>query len=345
MLKRISENFYNHISTGDTLIVGVSGGPDSTALLNLLAEFSREVKIKIVVAHVNHGIRGREADRDEDFVKSLAKKRGLKFEVLRVKLLGKAALEERGRQVRREFFEKLFKEYKARWIVTAHTQDDQIETIFMNFLRGSGPAGLKGMELAGRKYLKPLLDISKKEIFEYLKAQELKFCKDRTNEDTSFRRNFVRKKILPLIFSLGKPERLAKQMPFCASKTTNNPDFRKTILRNGVLFGQIDKWLAAEAKNFLKRNARQRSRGRMQGNEHGNALFHRAEFQKLPEAVKMAVIQEAYLKAKKTPYRLPFIKVGEILKMIEKGIGKKRIQCPGGGVFLLEKGKVFFQLH
>ncbi|MBI5412715.1 tRNA lysidine(34) synthetase TilS [Candidatus Peregrinibacteria bacterium] len=310
-----------YVSIGDAIIVGVSGGPDSCALLDLLVEFSREVKIKIVVAHINHGIRGREADLDENFVKSLAKKHGLKFEVLRVKLLGKVALEERGRNIRRQFFEKLLKKYKARWIITAHTQDDQIETIVMNFLRGSGPAGLKGMDIASRKYLKPLLGVSKRKILDYLKARKLKFCTDRTNDDTSLRRNFIRKKMLPLIFSL-------------------NPDFRKTILRNEVLFGQINKWLTAEAKKFLEEHLRRAATAKRGGAPC--ALFTRAEFQKLPEAVKMSVIQEAYRKAKKTHYRLPFIKVGEILNLIKKGIGKKQIQCPGGGVFLMEKGKVFF---
>src|SRR3989338_6604496 len=94
-----------YVNAGDTLVVGVSGGPDSTALLEVLVEFSAHTPCKIIVAHVNHGLRGKAADRDENFVKKMAARHGLTFETKHVKLKGKTHLEERGRVARKTFFE------------------------------------------------------------------------------------------------------------------------------------------------------------------------------------------------------------------------------------------------
>ena len=232
---RIDSSLVKYITFGDTLIVGVSGGPDSTFLLNALVEFSATVPYKIIVAHVNHGIRGRKADRDEKFVKNLALQYGLKFEVKRVKLAGKNALEERGRNIRREFFEALCKKYRARWILTAHTQDDNVETIVFNFLRGCGLKGLAGMKVVNGFYLKPLLDIPKSEILKCLLHRKIKFCNDKTNKDIKFRRNFIRKKLVPNFKKI-------------------NPFFSATILRNSEIFRELDDFVRLQARQFLTKH-------------------------------------------------------------------------------------------
>lgn len=295
-----------NIANGDVLIVGVSGGPDSTALLDLLLRFSEKIPVKIVVAHVNHGIRGNAAAKDETFVKNLAKKHHLAFEVKRAHLQG-SALEERGRAVRRNFFQELRKKHHARFILTAHTEDDQIETIIFNFLRGSGPGGLAGMKLLQSHFFKPLLGIPKSEILAYLKSSKLVYRIDATNKDTHFRRNFIRKKILPLL-------------------TNINPSFRKTLLRNRTIFAGLDEWTKAEAKNFLEKN------------RTGNSLFPLAAYEKLPHALQHAVIQEAYRMNTKKFYALPLVKVEEIARLLARRIGNKKILCAGGGGFLLKNG-------
>lgn len=310
MLNKISNIFTKYIDPGDTLILGVSGGPDSTALLHVLLEFSNQTPCRIIVAHVNHGIRGRAADRDEKFVQKLTEEYHLTFEVKRVKLIGKSAIEERGRQIRRDFFEHLRKKYKARWILTAHTEDDQIETILFNFLRGSGPAGLAGMNLIDAYYLKPLLAIPKSEIFTYLTSRKLSFCRDRTNEDTRFRRNFIRKKILPLL------ERI-------------NFSFRKTLLRNRAIFAGIEAWMNFEARKFLKKY-----------HTH-DFLFPLKAYEQLPEALQNAVIQEAYRLVMKSFYNLSFVKIQEITRLVARRIGNKKILCGRGKGFLLRKGAVY----
>ena len=318
MLNKIFPILSQYISKGDAVILGVSGGPDSTALLNAFVHLAHGVyppepwrrrahsaHFRIIVAHINHGIRGKASDCDEKFVRNLAKSYGLSCFVKRVRLAGKSGVEELGRKVRRAFFEKLRFTFRAKWIITAHTQDDQLETIVFNFLRGSGPAGLAGMKIVEGAYFKPLLGVSKAEILEYLASKKLKFRKDRMNEDTRFSRVFIRKKILPLFHKI-------------------NPSFSKTALRNAEIFLRVDEWLSVEAGRFLgAQNA-----------------FRARDFRNLPAALQTSVLQLVYRRALKNPYRLSSVKISEILRMIGRNIGKKKILLGKKGNFYLDKGLV-----
>ncbi|MBI4994255.1 tRNA lysidine(34) synthetase TilS [Candidatus Peregrinibacteria bacterium] len=309
MLTKIFPILSKYIQVNDSLIVGVSGGPDSVFLLNILAEFSKQMPCKIIIAHVNHGIRGREADKDEKFVKNLAEKFGHKFEAKRVKLAGKSAVEENGRKIRREFFEMLLQKYHAHSIITAHTQDDNVETIIFNFLRGSGLKGLAGMKEKNGFYLKPLLGTGKPEILKFLHRRKIKFCKDKTNDDTRFSRNFIRKKILPLFSKI-------------------NPSFCAAILRSSSIFRELDDFITLQARQFLKKHRK------------GSSLFPLKEYESLPEALKTAVIREAFRICKKTAYSLSAIKTAEIRCLLGRKIGNKKIICSKGGGFYLKKGMV-----
>lgn len=313
MLSSLLPTLSLHVTSRDTVILGVSGGPDSTALLRLLVEFSEKIYCKIIVAHVNHGIRGKAALRDERFTKALAKANNLKCEILRIKLSG-SGLEEQGRNVRREFFEKLQKKYSARWIITAHTEDDQLETIIFNFLRGSGPAGLAGMQMTNGFYFKPLLATPKSEILAFLKSKKQPFCTDETNSDTKIRRVLIRKKILPLLLKV-------------------NPSLRKTLIRESQIFRQIDSWLKNAAADFLQK----------QRAASPNS-FRLKDYKKLPDALKFAVIQKANQEAKNSNYALQMTRVLEIAKMLDRGIGNKKIMCgKNGALFTLNKGHVILQ--
>lgn len=309
MLEKVHSVLAQYLTKDDRVIVGVSGGPDSAALLDILAQYYQSLQTSLTIAHINHGIRGAAADADEKFVRKLAKSYGLKCEVKRVKLAGKTHQEELGRKIRRQFFEKLRAKYRAKWIVTAHTQDDQIETIVFNFLRGAGLAGLAGMKMVNGSYLKPFLHLPKAEILQYLKERKLKFRTDVTNDDTRYRRNFIRVKILPLLLEA-------------------NPAFKKNLLRNSALFAVLDDWLRKEAKDFLTQH------------QKGERLFPLKAYETLPDALKLQVIQEAYRMRKGATYRLPLVKVSEISRMLSRRIGNKKIILPGGGVFRLNKGVV-----
>ena len=225
MITEFSKLIDQYARKGDTLIVGVSGGADSIVLLDLLAGTE---KYNLIVAHVDHGIRGVESKRDAEFVRSVAAGYGLRVFVKKVALKKNMPnLEERARDIRRTFFEKLAREQGARWIVTAHHADDQVETMILNFIRGSGVTGLCGMKVAESPYLKPLLGFTKKELLDYVHSKKLKFKHDKTNDDTRFTRNFIRHEIIP-------------KMERC------NSGIVSTLLRNRELF--------VDAADFVRRD-------------------------------------------------------------------------------------------
>ena len=184
---------YALISPGDRVLVAVSGGPDSVALLHLLCDLRDELELHLEVAHLQHGIRGAEAREDARFVAALAAKLGLPFHLKEINLrqirsaAGKGNLEALARVERYRFFAAIARERKLGKIATAHTQDDQAETVLMWFLRGSGLKGLGGMprsheldgadigSASGLVVIRPLLEVSRAEIEEYLNEKDLTF--------------------------------------------------------------------------------------------------------------------------------------------------------------------------
>ncbi len=171
-------------------IVAVSGGVDSVALLDLL---SKQGNIKLVVAHFDHGIRAESAN-DAMFVKTLAEKYGLEFE-LGAAALGPDASEEQARDARYAFLKKLRQNRNALKIVTAHHSDDIIETIIINLIRGTGWRGISS--LRNTKYIgRPLLDLTKADILDYAKNNDLRWVEDSTNQDLKYLRNEIRHKIV-----------------------------------------------------------------------------------------------------------------------------------------------------
>lgn len=178
-------------------VVAVSGGVDSVVLLRLL---SNKPGVGLVVAHFDHGIRTG-SEKDRVFVQKLAAKYGLPFEFEQGKLGAKAS-EETARKARYAFLEKIKEAAGAGAIVTAHHQDDMLETAIINILRGTGRRGLTSLKSA--KIIRPLLDVPKKDIVAYAKKHQLAWREDPTNVDTDYLRNWVRHNILP---KFGKEER------------------------------------------------------------------------------------------------------------------------------------------
>jgi tRNA(Ile)-lysidine synthetase-like protein len=188
--------------------VGVSGGPDSVALLHLLcATGSRPV-----VAHVNHRLRGRDSDRDEQFVHDLCAKWGLAFEGARVNTAQEAAsrgesIEESARRMRYEFFLEAARPHRIKKILVAHNRNDQAETFLMRLLRGSGRRGLGGMKMIApvpvpgsrAELIRPLLRIPRAEVLEHLRDNRLAYRQDRTNQERKFFRNRIRHRLISLI--------------------------------------------------------------------------------------------------------------------------------------------------
>lgn len=202
VLKYIKEHML--FDNGATVIVAVSGGADSVALLDILASLA-ELQLKLIVAHLNHSLRGAESDGDEAFVRELAARYGLPCEVGRVDVqelssLNKLSLEEAGRVARYAFLHEVAARHRAHAIALAHHADDQAETVLMRLLRGAGASGLTGIApKTGNGLVRPLLGITRGEIEAYLQARGLAFRTDSSNADTSFLRNRVRHELLPYL--------------------------------------------------------------------------------------------------------------------------------------------------
>ena len=198
----IEEN--NLIEKGDSIVSAVSGGSDSVFMLEMLLAIKDDYDLKIIVSHVNHGLRGAEAQRDEDFVKKLAEKNGLIYEVEHIDMAGYAkehslTCEEAGRKLRYLFFEEIKEKYKADKVAIAHNENDVAETIFLNIFRGTGLDGLESIPLRRDFYIRPILCFEKSEILDFLKENNIRYVDDSTNFTNDYKRNMIRNEIIPFI--------------------------------------------------------------------------------------------------------------------------------------------------
>ncbi len=228
-------NKYKMLRPGDKVIVGVSGGADSICLLHVLLELKKGHGADIIVAHLDHGIRGREARRDSRFVKRAAVSLGLRFEpgqadVPSFRKESKLSLEEAARKLRYEFFERTRKKYKADKIATAHTLDDQAETVLMRLLRGSGAKGLSGIPpVSSGAIIRPLIETPRRDIETYLESRGIAWIEDSTNKLKTIQRNRIRLDLLP-------------------SLAAYNPQIKQTLARTSELMRIEDDFLDREAK-------------------------------------------------------------------------------------------------
>lgn len=202
----IEEN--NLIEKGDSIVSTVSGGSDSVFMLEMLLAIKDEYNLNIIVCHVNHGLRGAEAQRDEDFVKKLAEKNGLIYEVEHIDMAGYAkerslTCEEAGRKLRYLFFEEIKEKYKADKVAIAHNENDVAETIFLNIFRGTGLDGLESIPLRRDFYIRPILCFEKSEILDFLKGNNIHYVDDSTNFTNDYKRNMIRNEIIPFINAIG----------------------------------------------------------------------------------------------------------------------------------------------
>lgn len=234
-----------------TLVVAVSGGVDSVALLHLLVYLATKYDWRLVVAHLNHQLR-REAAADAQWVKKLGSHLGLPVVMAAVKVKEmarqkKMTVEEAGRVARYDFLNKVAKRYRAKAIVVAHTADDQVETAIMNWLRGAGVRGLSGMRQwehlalrgnrpGGGKLWRPLLGTDKAELRQLAKTLHFGYREDISNQKLDYTRNRVRHQILPLL-------------------TKINPRIKEAVLRNANNLAGLEELLDAaviQARRLVK---------------------------------------------------------------------------------------------
>ncbi len=232
---------------GDKVVVAVSGGPDSMALLDVLLQLKDRLGIKLHVAHLNHRLRGTQSDADAEFVRQLASRLGLAATVEGRDVPGfirKQGLsqEEGAREVRYQFLQEVAKGVGATKIATAHNLDDQAETVLFRLLRGAGRRGLSGIpSVRDGLFIRPLLGTSRKQIEEYLTQRGLSFRCDPSNADLSYARNKIRHQLLPLL------------------KKNYNPDIVTTLARTAEILRDEDDFLEEQISQVHASSVKQKT--------------------------------------------------------------------------------------
>lgn len=205
-LQTVKETIITHdlLRQGDSILVALSGGPDSVALLHILRSIRRSYHLTLGAVYINHQMRPRAAKKEEQFCQLLCDELGVPLTVVRenVPALAKKTrrgLEETARDVRYAIFERLARTHPYDRVALGHHADDQVETILFRLFRGTGPSGLTGMPVKRGKYIRPLLELTRTDILAYLKKHSLNWCEDTSNQSLRFRRNWIRHRLLPTL--------------------------------------------------------------------------------------------------------------------------------------------------
>ncbi len=189
------------ISRGDRVVVAVSGGPDSVCLLEILFRLREFLEVSLIVAHLDHGLRPGEDERETEFVETLARRLGLPCACGKAAQLRNAhgtSLEERARKIRYRFLERVVEEHHAQRVALGHNMNDQAETVFMNILRGTGPAGLSGIPpIRENRYIRPLIHTTREGVLVYLREKGLHYMMDSSNLEKKYLRNRIRLELMP----------------------------------------------------------------------------------------------------------------------------------------------------
>ena len=245
-LKKANEAISELITSGDKILVGVSGGADSIALLHILNRFSLKKKFNLVVAHINHMARGGDSFEDAKFVKDTAEYLGLPFflqevDVGKERIRLKKSFQETARSIRYKFFEEILKIVGGNKIAVAHSADDQVETILMNFVRGSGLKGLAGIPRVRGNIIRPFLGFYRKELEEYLEKNKISFRDDLSNNNKKYLRNRVRHELIPYL-------------------KLYNPNIKKSLEKMSLIVSQDDALLDQLTRDiFNQKIQKQRS--------------------------------------------------------------------------------------
>ena len=316
---------YNLIKDGDRLVLGVSGGPDSIAMLNILNDIKNDKKqhmnFDIIVAHVNHMIRA-EAIDDQKFVKNFCKKIGVTFyaksiDVQKIANNKKIGTEEAGRNVRYEFFDEILKKENANKIAIAHNKNDKIETIIMNMLRGSGIAGLKGIEpIKNNKYIRPLIECERFEIEEYCAQNNIEPRIDRTNFENVYTRNKVRNIVIPFI------------------KQEFNPNIIQTMDRLSDLVKEEDEYLEKVVETKYKEYVQQENEKQI--------IVDLKGFNEQEKVIKSRLLLYTISRLFGTPKGIEKIHIEDIIKLCEKNIGNKYLTPNKNIKVLVKNQKIYF---
>lgn len=299
------------LAPGTSVLVAVSGGPDSVALLHVLFALSSRLQLgPIGVAHLHHGIRGPAADADLEFVVNLASAVGApchtdKADVPYLAAEQGKSLEEAARHARYAFLAQVRHEHGYGLVATGHTQDDQAETLLLAMLRGAGPGGLGAMAYQTGHLVRPLLDATRAQVIRFLRAGGHEYRIDLTNSDTAYRRNRVRHELLPLL------------------EEEYNPNIRATLARTAHLLAEEDAWLEGCVREALHKAL-------VQSTRPDGVAVGRQQLASEPLALQRRVIRAAFARlVDQQPNPLTLRNVDDILRLLAGRTGAS-IDLPAG---------------
>lgn len=313
----------NLIQDGDKIVLGVSGGPDSMCMLDMMRELKEEknINFEIYVAHVNHMIR-EEAIDDEKYVQNYCLKHNIEFFVKRVDVQKiandkKIGTEEAGRKVRYDFFEEVLQKTGSNKIAIAHNKNDKIETIIMHLLRGSGLSGLKGIEpIRDNKYIRPLIECERREIEQYCEDKKLQPRIDKTNFENEYTRNKIRNIVIPYIKNEFNPNiiQTLSRLSEVATDESNYIDLQTQKIYNKLLIEKSDKQIILKLKEF---------------NQQENVIQKRLVLKTIKEL-------------NGSTDRIEKIHIEDIIKLCTNNIGNKYLTPNKNLKILVKDKKIFF---
>ncbi len=348
MSKRIKEDCYTKvlktvkkyklIETKDKIVIGVSGGPDSMCLLDVLLKIQKQncqrghtilatekecqngmtFFSNIVVAHVNHMIR-EEANQDEDYVRNYCQKNNIEFysksiDVQKIAYNNKIGLEEAGRKERYKFFNEIMEKTSSNKIAIAHNQNDNAETVIMHLLRGSGTAGLKGIEPKRNQYIRPLIECNRKEIEEYCAKQGLNPRIDKTNFENNYTRNKIRNIVIPYI------------------EKEFNPNIIKTLNRLSQIMCEEQEYIQKQVEKAYNEIVLEENKNEV--------VLDLKKFNMQEKVIKSNIIIYTITRLFEIANGIEAIHIEDIIKLCENNIGNKYLTPNKNLKIFVKNGKI-----
>lgn len=291
----------------DSVIAGISGGADSVCLLFMLLKLQKELGFALMAVHVNHGIRGAEAERDEAYVKRLCRQWNVRLKVYRENVPAYAkehgmTEEEAGRDIRRTCFCKVLKEWGGTKIALAHHENDNVETLLWNLCRGTGIRGLGGIAPVNDVWIRPLLCVKRREIESYLKKRGISYCTDTTNADRRYMRNRIRMDVIPYLEDCVNTESVSHM--------------GKTMER----MYELEQYILEEVGKYKESCT---------GWKNGRRIIRQTEYTKIPKALRDNVLHEILCETAGRRKDIEEVHIQMLRDLFTKQVGK-RIDLPYG---------------
>ena len=317
VLKTIKK--YELIKSGDNIVLGISGGPDSICMLYILNSLKKDLNFNIYVAHINHMLR-ENAKLDEEYVKNTCEKLNIPVYIKHIKIKEiaekeKRGIEETGRKVRYEFFEEILRKTNSNKIATAHNLNDSIETIILNIIRGTGISGLAGIEpIRENKFIRPLIECERKEIEEYCKLNKLEPRIDESNYENKYNRNKIRNICIPYL----------------------QKELNSNVIKNISRLSEI----ANEEQKYIEKNVEKSFNKICIENTENKIILDIKMFVKEELVIKRRLILYTINKLIGTTINIEKINIDDIIKLCERNIGNKFLVPTKGIKVFVKKGKI-----